>query len=108
MSRHRADWWQKRVDELARGGDADVVALRHGVRASTLRWWRTELKRRAGDLSRPATFLPVVVARALAPSGTVPGDVEVVVEMGAARVSLRGAVSAAHVEAIVRELASRC
>ena len=108
MSRHPADWWQKRVDEVARGGDAEAIARRHGVRSSTLRWWGTEFRRRARAVPRPATFLPIVVAAADATSGSGPGDVDVVVEIGAGRMSLRGALSTAHIEAIVRGLASLC
>jgi transposase-like protein len=96
------------VDEVARGGDGEAIARRHGVRASTLRWWGTEFRRRARALPRAATFLPIVVAPAAASSGSSPADVDVVVEIGAGRVSLRGALSAAHIEAIVRGLAARC
>ncbi len=97
------------MDEITRGGDAEAIARRHGVRASTLRWWGTELRRRARERPASATFLPVVVAPPVVPDALgVSGDVDVVVEVGAGRVSLRGAVSAAHVEAIVRGLASRC
>lgn len=97
------------MDEVAAGGDAEVIARRHGVRASTLRWWGTEFRRRAHERPASAAFLPIVVAPAGAGMAVaLAGDVDVVVEVGAGRVSLRGAVSVAHVEAIVRGLASRC
>jgi transposase-like protein len=109
MARHRADWWRKRADEVAAGGDADVIARRHGVRASTLRWWGTEFRRRAREAPESATFLPMVVAPAAARAPVaLASDVDIVVEVGAGRLSLRGAVSAAYVEAIIRGLASRC
>ena len=89
------------------------MAQRHGVKPGTLRWWRTEFKRRGREGGREAaTFLPVVVAtrhatefEARAADGAA---VDVVVELGAARISLRGGVTAAHVEAIVRGLGGRC
>jgi transposase-like protein len=96
------------VDEIARGGDAELIARRHGVRASTLRWWGTEFRRRARERPASATFLPVVVAPAFAEAAASSADIDVVVELGAARITLRGAVSVAHVEVIVRGLASRC
>ena len=97
------------MDEVTHGGDAEAIARRHGVLASTLRWWGTELRRRARERPASATFLPIVVAPAGAPEPlAIPSNIDVVVELGAARVSLRGAVSAAHIEAIVRGLASRC
>jgi transposase-like protein len=96
------------VGEVAAGGDAEAIARRHGVCASTLRWWGTEFRRRARERPASATFLPVVLASTAPAPVAFAGDVDVVVEVGAGRVSLRGAVSAAHVEAIVRGLASRC
>ncbi len=44
------------------GETAAVVAARHGVAAGTLRWWRSELKRREGrqgSVARPTELLPV-------------------------------------------------
>ena len=114
MAKHRAAWWQKRVDEWAAGGDPEQIARRHSVTTKLLLWWRSELSRRArravGD-STP-TFLPVVVAPAQTPSAQTSDDalasLDLVVEVGAARMSLRGAIDTAHIEAIVRGLVARC
>ncbi len=112
MARHKAAWWQKRVDELGRGGDVETLAQRYNVRARTLCWWRAEVARRAREETEPPTMLPVVVApepsAASAVATVATGDLEVVVEVGAARVSLRGAVTVAHLESIVRGLVARC
>jgi len=113
MARHNAVWWRKLVKEVSRGGALKAVAERHGVQAGTLRWWRTEFNRRGREGSvEQAKFLPVVVAsvraKGLEPLGADEGAVDVVVELGAARISLRGGVTAAHVEAIVRGLGGRC
>jgi len=109
MTRHAAEWWAKRVAEFARTGDARTVAERHGVKAATLIWWRSELRKRARD-GASQRMLPVVVsatpARAL-PSHVV-DELEVFVEVGAARMTLRGAVSAEHLAAIVSASTRTC
>ncbi|MFI5297309.1 MAG: hypothetical protein ACHREM_04365 [Polyangiales bacterium] len=116
MAKHRAAWWQKRVDEWAAGGDPEQIARRYNVTTKTLSWWRAELSRRArrtvaGDTP---TFLPVVVGTASTPgtamatSNAAPASLDVVVEVGSARMSLRGAIDTAHIEAIVRGMVARC
>jgi transposase-like protein len=55
------------VAEWTRGSEpVDAVAARHGIAAGTLRWWRSELKRRDRGGARPAAgsvaeLLPVRV-----------------------------------------------
>jgi len=103
MARHVASWWAKRVEELARGADAADVARRHGVEARTLVWWRSELARR-GRKRRASTprLLPVVVDASLcAVSGARDDTLEVVVELGSARVVVRGAIRPEHLAAMV-------
>jgi transposase-like protein len=99
MSRQSASWWAKRVEELSKGGDAAEIARRHGVKASTLVWWRSELAKRARE-QRTASprLLPVVVS-----GSPRAGDdtLDVIVELGAARVVVRGALSADHLAALV-------
>jgi transposase-like protein len=106
--KHTADWWSGPVAELAATGDASAVARRHGVRERTLIWWRSELRRRAREAKAPR-LLPVVV-RASSPRPTVApiGALEVVVEIGAARMTLRGAVSVEHIAAIVTASSNTC
>ena len=94
MERHTAAWWSERVDELSRGGEARAIARRHGVKERTLIWWRAELRKRGGA----TRLLPVAVA---ASAAVLAREIEVVVEIGAARVTLRGAVTAEHVAALV-------
>lgn len=99
MSRHGASWWAKRIEELAKGGDAAEIAARHGVRPRTLVWWRSELARRARKVPASAPrLLPVVVDRSSAPSND---SLDVVVELGSARVVVRGVLTARHLAAIV-------
>jgi transposase-like protein len=108
MASHRAEWWAERIEELARGGDAEDIARRHGVRSRTLIWWRSELRRRARELTTGPRLLPVVVG-AMSPSSTaVAGDVELVVEIGRARMTLRGALTAEHLAALVTASAQAC
>ena len=105
MSRHAASWWAKRVDEMARGEDAESIARRHGVKARTLVWWRSELVRRAREKSAAAPaprLLPVVVDRSRRAIVEVRDDVfDVVVELDAARVVVRGALRPEHLAALV-------
>jgi transposase-like protein len=107
MSRHGADWWRERVRELARGGDAAEIAQRHGVRVESLKWWRWELARRGSEAG--PRLLPVVVesarARRADPAGP---DLEVVVEAGAVRVSVRGAVTAEHLAVLMGAVSRSC
>ena len=109
MERHRADWWAERLEELAQGGDADEIARRHGVRARTLIWWRSQLPRKSRKTGKPPRLLPVVVRAApravLAP---VEFALEVFVEVGAARMTLRGAVTPEHLAAIASAAARAC
>ena len=105
MSRHVASWWAKRVGELSRGEDAESIARRHGVRTRTLVWWRSELARRArekpGSTSAPR-LLPVVVDRSRRALVEVRDDVlDVVVELDAARIVVRGAIRPEHLAALV-------
>lgn len=94
--------------EVEARGDAEAVAHRHGVKASTLRWWRTELRKRARPVASPR-LLPVVV-RATPPRVRVDDaeSLEVCVEIGATRMTLRGDVSSEHLAAIVTAAARAC
>lgn len=92
------------MEELSRGGDVAEIARRHDVRPRTLAWWRSELVRRARERPAPGPrLLPVVVGRARGPTLDVRtvDALDVVVELEAARVVVRGAVSAQHLAAIV-------
>lgn len=98
--------------EVEASGDAEAVARRHGVKASTLRWWRTELRRRERKVASPR-LLPVVVkaAPSRGPShvrGDEAESLEVLVEIGATRMTLRGGVSTEHLVAIVTAVARSC
>lgn len=93
---HKAEWWSERMLEVEATGDAAGVARRHGVRLKTLRWWRSELRRRAKTLPRPR-LLPVVVKN----SPPDVGALEVFVEFGELRMTLRGSVSSEQLTALV-------
>jgi transposase-like protein len=105
MAKHDPEWWAERVAELARGVDASEIARRYGVSRRTVVWWRWKLGRR-GAPSRPR-LLPVVVRSAPAPV-VVGGELEVVVEIGATRMTMCGSVSAEHVAAVVAASMPRC
>jgi hypothetical protein len=109
MERHRADWWAERIAELAQGGDAEEIARHHGVRKRTLIWWRSEIRRQSRKKTGKPRLLPVVVRstpRAVRPAPE--QALEVFVEVGAARMTLRGAVTAEHLAAIVSASARAC
>jgi hypothetical protein len=109
MSRHGAEWWAERLKEMAETGDADGIARRYGVRPKTLLWWRSELRRRGHQPSHAATrLLPVVVAHTPARSAPASSDVEMVVEIGPMRMTMRGSVTAEHLAALVAASAKAC
>ena len=109
MSRHTSEWWSKRVWELSRRGDAELIASRCGVRAQTLLGWQSELARRSREQDDGARLLPVVVeARHDRADDALVDTIEVVVESAGSRVCVRGAVIAEHLSAIVGALARRC
>lgn len=58
MTRHPRSFWAGLVAALERGADLHETAERHRVKATTLRWWRTQLRR---EHRRPPALLPVVV-----------------------------------------------
>lgn len=110
MARHNAEWWAERVEELRSQGDAEAIARRYKVRARTLIWWRAELARRAREGKRGGPrLLPVVLgAEPKLVASERPHAIEIVVEVGAARMSARGAVTAEHLAAVVGKLVERC
>ena len=110
MERHRAEWWAKRIEELAKGGDAEEIARRHGVKMRTLIWWRSQLRKKARERTgRKPRLLPVVVRSAARAVPAAPESaLEVFVEVGGARMTLRGAVSPEHLVVIVSASARSC
>ncbi len=107
MSRHNAAWWSKRVAELGRGGDAEQIASNHGVRVTALKWWRWEFARR-GRKAGPR-MLPVVVESPVERSSAGDeGGIEVVVEWGQVRVSVRGRLTAEHLAALMASAPRKC
>ena len=107
MERHRAEWWAERLEELAQGGDAEEIARRHGVRTRTLLWWRSHLPRKARQATkRKARLLPVVVRAT--PRTAAPPELEVLVEVGGTRMTLRGAVGAEQLAAIITASMRAC
>ena len=96
--------------EVDATGNAQAIAQKHGVREKTLRWWCSELRRRARTRGSSPRLLPVVVktpksqppvSRSVHAAVVASTALEVLVELGAARITLRGAVTAEHVAAIV-------
>jgi transposase-like protein len=105
--RHTADWWAERVEDLGRSGDAGGIARRHGVRAQTLLWWRWKLGRPAPREATPR-LLPVVVDTAAHVPRARVDEVELFVEIGGTRMTMRGAVTAEHLAAIVSASTRTC
>ena len=99
-----------RIEELAQGGDADEIALRHGVKTRTLIWWRAQLRKKARKKPARAPRLLPVVVRSASRAAPVSREaaLEVFVEVGAARMTLRGAVTPEHLAAMVSASARVC
>ena len=114
MKKHAAEWWVKRVEELADGVDADTIFRRYDVKKRTLLGWRPSLRAtpRAtphATTRRAPRLLPVEV-RAAPFNAVVSRDsaLELVVDVGTLRLTLRGEVTAEHLAAIVSASARAC
>ncbi|MBI2395092.1 MAG: transposase [Deltaproteobacteria bacterium] len=101
MARHPRSFWASRVAELDAGESVDDVARRHRVKATTLRWWRSALRREPAEV--PA-FLPVVVRRAPLPAVAEP--LELVVGDAVLRVPVGADVG--YVAALLRAVGRPC
>jgi hypothetical protein len=98
MRKSAAQWGELISAWEASGVSADVFAREHGVVGSTLRWWRTELARRAQDQPRrrspkrssPMLATSVALARVVRPGegrvSRVAGGAGVSVVVGSARI----------------------
>jgi hypothetical protein len=69
------------------------VAERHGVRLTTLKWWRGELVRRARRKAKPQRMVPVVLPAGHTQTVNDAGAFEVVVEGKRLRMTVRGALT---------------
>ena len=101
MARHARGFWEQLVVELDRGAAVAATARRHSVKASTLRWWRSQLRRER----RPAPkLLPVVVREAVPVTSARP--VEILV--GGVVVRVEVGVDVEYVAALVHAVGDRC
>ena len=106
--RQQAAWWAERVAEVEAGDDAVAVARRHGVRLVTLRWWCSEMRRRArASTMEGPRLLPVVVKGDVALRAASSSE-RVVVEVGALRMSLPGDARPEQLAAIVAAAMGAC
>lgn len=104
--------FKRKLLELSqqRGASVAAIALEHGINANLLFKWRRESgARRAGALTNLPVLLPVTLDGMAAPAsrsgpqrGASAGTIEV--ELGCARLRLRGAVDEASLRALVRVL----
>ena len=110
MKKHAAEWWAKRIEELADGVDADTIVKRYGVKRRTLLGWRSQLRATPHATTRRAPRLLPVEVRAAPFNAVVSRDsaLEVVVDVGTLRLTLRGEVTAEHLAAIVSASARAC
>lgn len=116
QTRKSAAQWAELISAWeASGVSADVFAREHGIVGSTLRWWRTELARRAqhqprrrslkGPSSTPA--ISVALARVVRPGhGGVPSTAGagVSVVVGSARIVVDHGFDGALLREVVRAL----
>jgi transposase-like protein len=97
------------VGEVEAGATLAQVARRHGVRVSTLKWWRWQHRR--GKVARSATkatvqMVPVRVREPAQAEKTTIDVVEVVVR--GALIRVRVGQDAAYVAELAAALAARC
>jgi transposase len=109
--RHSAAFKRKLLDlSRQRGASVAAVALEHGINANLLfKWRRDETALRAGATSSSPLLLPVNVELVQTPAvrggasrTASPGVIEV--ELGQARLRLRGCVDEATLRGLVRAL----
>lgn len=109
--------------EFERAGDAERIARRYGVTTKSLKWWRWRLRAGVSKLAsgaagaaRPARaprdelrLLPVVVTRAPeAEAAERDSEPTAIIETSRGRISIRGALSADQLVAVVAELVRGC
>ena len=118
--RHTAEFKRELVQRcLQPGASVSAIALQNGVNANVLFRWRREHRRASsrgeGNGASQAVLLPVEVAAPRAPtiakhqappvrSAITSGTIEI--DIGAARVRLRGAVDADNVRCVLQALSS--
>lgn len=98
------------VGEVDAGASVDAVARRHRVKASTLRWWRSQLRKQR-EAEPVLRLLPVVVEGSAldAPQGSATSTVtELVLEARSARIILRGPLSAEQLGSIFGAVTRAC
>lgn len=93
--RNQRQWQELMVSWDKSGESAEVFAARHGVRAKTLVWWRSELRRRGAG--RGAALVPVKVVSARETSSSV---IELV--LGSARLRFESGASPRHIAVVTR------
>lgn len=98
------------VGEVDAGASVDAVARRHRVKASTLRWWRSQLRKQR-EPEPGLRLLPVVVdepVRTARPDTSASTLTELVLEARSARIVLRGPLSAEQLGAIFEAVTRPC
>jgi transposase-like protein len=101
--------YRRLLEEWEQGEEtANTVAARHGIAAATLRWWRSELRRRDRDRAAPvgtATLLPVRVTTPWPSPASLPTSAfEVVLNGGRRVLRIPAGFSTADVRALVEAL----
>jgi transposase-like protein len=100
---HAAEWWAKRVAEVEGGASLREIAERHGVRVTTLKWWRGEFGRRARRKAEPSPrMLPVVLSAGRTQTVDDAGAFEVIVEGKRLRMTVRGALTLGQWQVLVK------
>jgi hypothetical protein len=112
QTRKSAARWGELVSAWeASGLSADAFASEHGVAESTLRWWKTELARRARNEPRrqpPRAASAVALARVVRPGeGSAPSELGggVAVLAGGARIVVAPGFDGQLLREVVRALA---
>ena len=98
MKRHPRSFWEELVAELEAGAAPGDVARRHKVRETTLRWWRTQLRR-----SPPGPRLLPVIAGPAVRTGR-----HVEIAVGGAVLRFEEGTDVAYVAALARAVGAEC
>jgi transposase-like protein len=98
--RHNRAFWAKAAAQVDRGASCVEVATHLGVNVSTLRWWRSELRR---SLPARVRVLPVEVE----PTPVSAARLELRLASGDA-LAFEAGVAPAYIAAVVSALRSPC
>ena len=101
MKRHPRAFWETLVAEVESGATVDDLARRYRVRESTLRWWRTQLR-------RPSRAPSVRLVEVATPRASAVAIQHIEIACGGLVIRVATGTDVDYVAAMVRALSGAC